>query len=71
MPASNLLRNRIGWHAAQAELSDDILASRAGISRSHLNRIKNGRAIPRVGTAITIARALGVSVAQLYLMRRD
>jgi transcriptional regulator with XRE-family HTH domain len=70
MRASKLLQNRIGWHAARAGLADEALAVRAGISRSHLNRIKNGRAIPRVGTAIAIAAALGVPVAQLYLVRR-
>jgi putative transcriptional regulator len=70
MPASNLLQNRIGWYAAHAGLADEALALRAGLSRSHLNRIKNGRVIPRVDTAIAVARALHVRVDQLYYFRR-
>jgi transcriptional regulator with XRE-family HTH domain len=58
--------NRIGWFAARAGLADGALAVRARLSRAQLNRIKNRRAIPRIDTAIAIARALGVSVEQLY-----
>jgi DNA-binding XRE family transcriptional regulator len=70
MAASKLLHNRISWFAAQAGLPDAAVAARAGVSRAHLNRIKNGRAVPRVGTAIALARALHVKVAQLYQLRR-
>ena len=71
MAASKLLQNRISWYAARAGLGDAAVAARAGMSRAHLNRIKNGRAMPRVGTAIALARALHVRVAQLYQLRRD
>lgn len=66
MRASKLVRNRIGWHAARAGLADGELAARAQISRAHLNRIKNGRVMPRVDTALAIARALRLRVHQLY-----
>lgn len=66
MRASTALRNRIPWYAARAGLDDAALAARAGMTRTHLNRVKNGRAIPRVDTALAIARALRVTVAQLY-----
>ena len=63
------LRNRIGWYAACRGLSDDALARRAGISRAHLNRVKNGRVVPRVSTGVALARALGVRVSELYHLR--
>jgi len=46
--------------------TDETLAQRAGIARSHLNEIKNGRIVPRVSTALRIARALGVPVATAF-----
>jgi DNA-binding XRE family transcriptional regulator len=58
--------NRIGWFAARAGQADGVLAARARLSRAQVNRIKNRRAVPRIDTAIAIARALGVSVEQLY-----
>jgi DNA-binding XRE family transcriptional regulator len=70
MPASKLLQNRIGWYAARAGLPDDALAARAGITRAHLNRLKNGHVVPRVRTAIAVARALHVSIAELFHLRR-
>ena len=36
------------------------LAERAGISRSHMNKIEHGVEIPKLETAVRIARELGV-----------
>ena len=36
------------------------LAKRAGISPSHMNKIEKGVEIPKLETAVRIARALGV-----------
>jgi HTH-type transcriptional regulator, repressor for puuD len=41
------------------------LAKLAGISRSHLMAIEAGRTDPTVGTLTKIAKALGVSAADL------
>jgi DNA-binding XRE family transcriptional regulator len=62
--------NTISRLAAAAALSDRELAARAAISRAQLNRIKNGRTLPRVDTAIAIARALGVRVRAIFVLRR-
>jgi DNA-binding XRE family transcriptional regulator len=70
MRSRTILRNRIGWFASRAGLADEVLAARAGMSRAHLNRVKNGRVVPRVGTAIAVARALDVRVSQLYELRQ-
>lgn len=66
MPTSHRLENAIGRLAYVAGLSDRALARAAGLSRAHLNRIKNGSAVPRVDTAIGIAQALGVPVRTVF-----
>lgn len=66
MVTSKLFRRHITWHVARSGLTDAQVAARAGITRSHFNRIKNGRAIPRIDTALAIARALDVKVVDLY-----
>lgn len=38
------------------------LAERTGIGQSRLERLANGRAIPRLGETAAIARTLGVAV---------
>ena len=48
-----------GWTDAE-------LAARAGLDRTHVNQVKNGRARPTVATALAIARALGVPVAVAF-----
>jgi transcriptional regulator with XRE-family HTH domain len=61
--------NAISRLAAAAGLSDRALAARAAISRSQLNRIKNRRTMPRVDTAMAIARALDVPVRAVFALR--
>jgi transcriptional regulator with XRE-family HTH domain len=51
---------------AERGWSDVELAARAGLDRAHVNQVKNGRALPTVGTALAIARALGVPVAEAF-----
>jgi DNA-binding XRE family transcriptional regulator len=70
MPDSKILQNRISWYAAKSGLADGVLAARTGLTRAHLNRIKNGRVVPRVDTAIAVAQALCVRVDELYRLRR-
>lgn len=62
--------NCISRLAAQADLTDAQLATRAGVSRSHLNRIKNGRATPNVDTAVAIAHVLGKPTRVVFALRR-
>jgi transcriptional regulator with XRE-family HTH domain len=46
--------------------TDGQLAARAGLDRTHLNQIKNGRVTPTVATALALARALDVPVATVF-----
>jgi molybdate-binding protein/transcriptional regulator with XRE-family HTH domain len=58
------LRSLRSW--TQAEL-----AHRAGISRAEVSAIENGRLVPSVATAISLANALGVSVEAVFGVRPD
>jgi transcriptional regulator with XRE-family HTH domain len=46
--------------------TDGELAARAGLDRTHVNQLKNGRVSPTVATALALARALGVPVATAF-----
>ena len=67
MPVSNCL-NQILFERALAESE---LAAAAGLDAGHLNRIKNGRVVPNVATALRLARVLGVSVEAVFEWKPD
>jgi DNA-binding XRE family transcriptional regulator len=52
-------------------LSDGDLARAAGLSRSHLNRIKNRKVIPRVNTALAIASALQRRLREVFCIEDE
>ena len=60
--------NRLGPLSYSQKLSDAEVAERAGISRAQLNRIRNGRTIPRIDTAIALARVFGCRVGELFYL---
>ena len=45
------------------------IAAQVGVSRAQLNRIRNGRAVPRLDTAIALAQCLGCRVSELFYLR--
>jgi len=64
--ASNVkeARSKHGW-------SQTGLAERAGIDRKTINRLENGHHIPAWGSLSAIARALGMSVHDLWKQTTD
>ena len=66
---SEQLGNRLGRRIYQQALSDRQLAAQVGLSRAQLNRIRNGRAIPRLRTAVALASALGCRVKDLFYLK--
>lgn len=62
------MRNRIGQILARKEWSEAKLARRSGIAQSYINRIKNRRINPTVGTALKLCRALGVAVEEAFIV---
>ena len=61
-----MTRNAILHLLAARGWTDTELARRAGLDRAHVNQLKNGRALPTVGTALAVARALGVPVGTVF-----
>lgn len=46
-------------------VAQETLAHRAGVERSHMGKIERGEHMPTLAIIFKIARALGISVAQL------
>ena len=60
------LINRLMKYRTEAYMKQDTLARIAGIGRSTISEIENGKRIPRVDTAILIAKALGKTVEEIW-----
>jgi transcriptional regulator with XRE-family HTH domain len=65
------MRNEIGRILYARNLREHDLARRAGLTESHLNRIKNGRAIPSLKTALRICAALDLPVEGVFRLDGD
>ncbi len=59
-------RNHLSRLVADRGWTDQELARRSGLDRTYVNQVKNGRALPRVATALALAQALGVPVATAF-----
>ena len=46
-------------------LTQEVIASRAKITRQHLQRLENGTTNPTVGTLFRVAKVLGVPLSEL------
>jgi transcriptional regulator with XRE-family HTH domain len=62
-----LIRNRLHRILFTKRVIGKEFAEICGLDQSHLNRIKNGHAMPSVGTAIRIATALGLEVEEVFV----
>ena len=60
------IRNTIRVQRAIRDLTQADLAERAGITRASVNAIEGGRMIPSILLALKLARALDVSVDDLF-----
>ena len=60
------MQNELGRILYVRNLREHDLARRAGLTQSHLNRIKNGRVVPSLETALRICAALEVSVDEVF-----
>jgi len=64
------MRNELGRILYVRNLREHDLARRAGLTQSHLNRIKNGRVMPSLETAMRICAALDLSVDEVFRLDR-
>lgn len=60
------MTNRIKYYREKRGLTQRALAARAYCGVNSLGSWENGRKIPRVDTALCLARALGVTVDELF-----
>jgi putative transcriptional regulator len=64
------LANRIKTEREKASLTQAALAELVGVSRKTINTVENGVFTPSATLAIKLARALGLSVEQLFWIER-
>ncbi len=62
------VRNTLRIQRAIHDLTQADLADRAGITRVSVNAIEGGRMVPSIYLALKLARALGVSVDELFIL---
>jgi transcriptional regulator with XRE-family HTH domain len=65
------MRNDLGRVLYARNLREHELARRTGLTESHLNRIKNGRAMPSLETALRICAALGLPVESVFRLEKE
>ena len=61
-----VLGNSLKVHRAMNDLTQAELAGLAGITRASVNAIEGGRMVPSVILALKLAKALGVTVDELF-----
>ncbi len=66
-----VVRNTIRVQRAIRDLTQADLAERAGITRASVNAIEGGRMVPSIHLALKLARALDVSVDELFSLSGD
>lgn len=65
------LRNHIRQHRARLDLTQQKLAGRVGVRRQTILAIEKGHYIPSALLAFEIARALGMTVDELFELAED
>jgi putative transcriptional regulator len=62
------LANRLLALRAERELTQAALAELVGVSRKTINTVENGVFVPSTVLALKLARALGQSVEEIFLL---
>ena len=65
---SEELDNMLKMHRARLDLTQAELADRVGVSRRSINSIERGHYVPSTVLALRLARELGVSVEELFIL---
>ena len=60
------MRNQLPRLIGRRGWSDAELAARSGLSREHVNRLKNRRTRPTIRDALLLGRALGVPIDAIF-----
>ena len=62
------LRNTLKVERARRDLTQEQLATLAGVTRKTINTIETGRFVPSTTLALTLARVLGLRVEDLFAL---
>ena len=65
------MQNELGRILYARNLREHDLARRTGLTQGHLNRIKNGRVVPSLKTALRICAALDLPVDEVFRLDRE
>ena len=65
------LHNRLRELRAERDLTQAALAELVGVSRKTINTIENGVFVPSTLLALKLARALGLTVEELFSLDSD
>lgn len=65
------LRTTMKVQRAQRDLTQADLAALAGVTRKSINAIETGHMVPSTVLALKLARALGVTVEELFTIEQS
>lgn len=65
------VRNTLRIQRAMHDLTQADLAERAGVTRASVNAIEGGRMVPSIFLALKLARALTVSVDDIFSLAEE
>lgn len=63
------MENRIEERCAELGVTQKWLSEQSGVPESTISEIKTGSAVPRIDTAIYLARALNSKVEDLFIVQ--
>jgi transcriptional regulator with XRE-family HTH domain len=66
MVSEEMIGRRIKQLRLERGMTQDLLASTAGLTKGYLSKIENSRHSPPVSTLISLSRALGVSIDAIF-----
>ncbi len=71
MTSTYTLKNKLRVARAEKDLSQEELARMVGVTRQTIGSVETGEYCPSTRLALTIARALGKSVEEIFYLEED
>ena len=62
------MKNRLKVARAEADLTQEELAKRIGVSRQTINAVESGRYVPSTVLALKMAQVFGKSVEEVFML---
>ena len=65
------MKNRLKVARAEADLTQEELAKRIGVSRQTINAVESGRYVPSTVLALKMARVFGKPVEEVFMLEEN